>query len=130
MAVDPGKMLQRTPEGYQALTWVLYIVSAGIAAATLGEFSGTLLCLGCIAVIVLASSRKSDAAATIYGSHLSNIRWVMIVNLIASLILITITVITLGLGVVITLPLYVILLIWTGFKLIRGMMKLNDGAGY
>ncbi len=130
MKVDPGKMLERTPEGFNALAWVLYFVSAGLAVATLGEISGTLLCIGAIVVIVLSSSRKSDAAGTIFASHLENIRWVMLVNLIASIILLTLTFITFGLGIVITWPLYVILLVWTGFKLIRGMMKLNDGVGY
>lgn len=126
MAIDFGKTLERSPEGYLALSWALYIASAGLAAATLGEFSGTLLFLGAIVVIVLSSSRKSDAAATIYGSHLDNISKVMWVNLVASFCLIAFTFITFGLGVVVTYPLYLILLIWTGFKLIRGMMKLND----
>jgi uncharacterized membrane protein len=126
MAIDFGKTLERTPEGYLALSWVLYIASAALAAATLGEFSGTLLFLGAIVVIVLSGSRKTDAAATIYGSHLENISKVMWVNLVASLCLIAFTWITLGFGVVITYPLYLILLIWTGFKLVKGMVKLND----
>ncbi len=126
MAIDFGKTLERTPEGYLALCWALYISSAVLAAATLGEFSGTLLFLGAIVVIVMSSSRKTDAAATIYGSHLENISKIMWVNLVASLCLIAFTWITFGLGVVITYPLYLILLIWTGFKLVKGMVKLND----
>jgi uncharacterized membrane protein len=126
MAIDFGKTLERTPEGYLALSWALYIASAALAAATLGEFSGTLLFLGAIVVIVLSSSRKTDAASTIYGSHLENISKVMWVNLVASLCLIAFTWITFGFGVVITYPLYLILLIWTGFKLVKGMVKLND----
>lgn len=128
--MDLSKAFDRTPEGYLALSWVLYIASAALAAATLGEFSGTLLFLGAIVVIVLASSRKSDAASTIYGSHLENISSVMWVNLVASMLLITFTFITFGIGVIITYPLYLVLLIWTGFKLIRGLMKLNDAQGY
>jgi uncharacterized membrane protein len=130
MAVDIGKALERTPEGYLALTWVLYVGSAALAAATLGEFSGTLLFLGAIVVIVLSSSRKADAAATIYGSHLENISGVMWVNLVASLLLIAFTFITFGIGIIITWPLYLVLLVWTGFKLIKGMMKLNDAQAY
>lgn len=126
MSVDLGKTLERTPEGYLALSWVLYVGSATLAAATLGEFSGTLLFLGAIVVIVLSTSRKTDAAATIYGSHLENISRVMWVNLVASLCLIGFTWITFGIGVIITWPLFLILLIWTGFKLIRGMMKLSE----
>lgn len=130
MAIDFGKTLERSPQGYLAMSWALYIASAGLAAATLGEFSGTLLFLGAIVVIVLSSSRKTDATATIYGSHLENISRVMWVNLVASFCLIAFTFITFGFGVVVTYPLYLILLIWTGFKLVRGMMKLNDAQAY
>ena len=77
MPMDFTKALERTPQGYLALSWVLYVGSAALAAATLGEFSGTLLFLGAIGVIVVASSRKADAAPTIYGSHLENISRVM-----------------------------------------------------
>ena len=130
MAIDPTKALERSPQGFEALSWVLYIGSAGIAALTLGEISGTLLFLGCIAVIVLSSSRAKEAEATIFGSHLANIKRVMTINLIASLILIAVTWLTLGIGIIITWPAFIVLLIWTGFKLIRGMMKLNDGMAY
>ena len=108
LALD--KALDRTPEGFQALTWILYVASCGLAAFTLGEISGTLLFLGCIVVIVLASSREKDAAATIYASHLANIRKTM--------------------TVIVTWPIYLCFLVWTGFKLIRGLMKLNDGQPY
>ena len=81
-------------------------------------------------MIVVASSRKADAAPTIYGSHLENISRVMWVNLVASLCLISFTWITFGLGVFLTWPLYLILLVWTGFKLINGMMKLSEAKAY
>jgi uncharacterized membrane protein len=130
MAIDIGKTFERSPEGFNALSWVLYIASAGLSAATLGEFSGTLLFLGAIAVIVLASSRKSDAAGTIHGSHLGNITTTMWINLIAALVLMAITFVTLGFGVIITYPAYIIVLIFVGFRLIKGMMRLNDGQAY
>jgi uncharacterized membrane protein len=130
MAIDFGKTFERTPEGLEAMTWVLYIASCGLAAFTLGEISGTLLFLGCIAVIVLSSSRQKDAVGTLYDSHLANIRKVMMVNLVVALVLIAFTWLTLGIGIIITWPIYLCFLIWTGFKLIRGLMKLNDGLGY
>ena len=115
MALALDKALDRTPEGFQALTWILYVASCGLAAFTLGEISGTLLFLGCIVVIVLASSREKDAAATIYASPLA---------------LIAVTFLTLGIGIIVTWPIYLCFLVWTGFKLIRGLMKLNDGQPY
>lgn len=127
MAIDIGKTFERSPQGFEALTWVLYIGSCGLAAFTLGEISGTLLFLGCIAVIVLASSREKDAAGTLHASHLANIRKVMTFNLVVALILIAFTWMTLGIGIILTWPVYLCVLVWTGFKLIRGMMKLNDG---
>jgi uncharacterized membrane protein len=130
MAIDFGKTFERSPQGLEALTWVLYIVSCGIAAFTLGDISGTVLFLGCIAVIVLSSSREKDASGTLYESHLANIRKVMTVNLVAAIILIAITWLTLGIGIILTWPIYLCFLIWTGFKLIRGLMKLNDGVAY
>ncbi len=128
--MDLNKVFERTPEGYLSLSWVLYVASAALCAATLGEFSGTLLFLGAIIVIVLASSRKSGASSTIYGSHLENISKVMWVNLVASLLLIAFTFITFGIGVIITWPLFCVLLVWTGFKLIKGMMKLSEAQPY
>ncbi len=130
MAIDIGKTFERTPEGFEALSWVLYIGSCGLAALTLGEISGTLLFLGCIVAIVLASSRETEAAGTIYGSHLTNIRKTMTVNLIASLVLIAFTWITFGIGIILTWPIYLCFLVWTGFKLIKGLMRLNDGQAY
>ena len=130
MAIDPTKALDRSPEGIEALTWVLYIASAALAALTLGDISGTLLFIGCIVVIVLSSSRLADASNSIHASHLANIKRVMTVNLIASLVLIAVTWLTLGIGIIFTWPAFLVLLIWTGFKLIRGLMKLNDGVAY
>jgi uncharacterized membrane protein len=130
MAIDFGKALERTPDGFNALCWALYIGSCGLAAFTLGEISGTLLFLGCIAVVVLSSSREKDAENTLYQSHLRNIRKTMTVNLIASLVLIGFTWITFGIGIILTWPIYLCFLVWTGFKLIKGLMRLNDGLAY
>jgi uncharacterized membrane protein len=130
MAVDLSKTFERTPEGLNAMNWVLYVATSGICAATLGEFSGTLLFIGALAVIVLASSRQKDAAGTVNGSHFANISKIMWVNLVAALLLIAITWMTLGIGVIVTWPAYLVVLIWSGFKLIKGMMRLSEGQGY
>ncbi len=126
---DLSKTFDRSPDGYLALSWVLYAVSGVIALATLGEFSGTLLLIGCIAVIFLARSRRDDAAGTIYASHLSNIARVMTIALVVAVLLLAFTVITFGIGIIITWPLYVLFLLWLGYRLVKGMMRLNDGVG-
>ena len=130
MAVDFSKTFERTPEGFQALTWALYVASGTIALATLGEISGTLLLIGCVAVILLARTRKAEAASTIYGSHLSNIATVMTAALVVAVVLLSITVITLGFGIILTWPLYVLFLLWLGYRLVKGLMRLNDGQAY
>lgn len=129
MAADFGKTFEHTPEGYQALTWALYVASGLIAVATLGEISGTLLLIGCIVVIVLARSRRDGAAGTIYGSHFARIAKVMTISLVVAVILLALTWVTLGFGIIITWPLYVLYLLWLAYMLVTGMMKLNDGQG-
>ncbi|MBL8789463.1 MAG: hypothetical protein JNM45_03135 [Rhizobiales bacterium] len=127
---DVSKTFDRSPEGYHALTWVLYICSLGVAVATLGEISGTILLVGCVAIILLARTRKEEAANTVYGSHLSNIATVMTIALVVAAILLAFTIITFGIGILVTWPAYVLFLLWLGYRLVRGMMRLNDGLAY
>jgi uncharacterized membrane protein len=127
MAIDLGKTFERSPEGYQTLCWVLYVTSGVIALATLGEISGTLLLVGCIIVIALARSRRDDAAAGIYASHFANIASVMTIALVVAVLLLALTWMTFGIGIILTWPAYVLFLLWLGYRLIRGMMRLNDG---
>ncbi len=126
MATDVSKVLERTPEGYRTLTWVLYLASSAIGIATLGEFSGTLLMVGCVIVILLARSRMKDASQTIHGSHLAKIARTMTISLVVAIVLMVITIGTLGIGIIITWPLYLVFLLWLAFVLVRGMIKLND----
>jgi uncharacterized membrane protein len=126
MATDFGRALERSPEGYHALAWLLYVASGLIGLATLGEVSGTLLLVGCIIIIFLARSRRNDANQTIYASHFSRIARVMTASLVVALLLLAITIGTFGIGIIITWPLYVIFLVYLAIKLVRGMMKLND----
>jgi len=127
---DVSKTFDRSPEGYQALTWVLYICSLGVALATLGDISGTILFVGCVAIVLLARTRKDDAAGTIYGSHLGNIAKVMTIALVVAAILLAFTIVTFGIGILITWPLYVLFLLWLGYRLVKGMMRLNDDQAY
>jgi uncharacterized membrane protein len=130
MAVELGKAFERSPQGYQALNWMLYVASGVIALATLGEVSGTLLLIGCIIVILLARSRRDDAAATIHGSHFANIASCMTIALVVAILLLAVTFLTFGIGIIVTWPLYVLFLLWLGYRLVKGMMRLNDGKPY
>lgn len=127
MAINLNQIFDRTPQGYHTLCWSLYLASAAIGLATLGEFSGTLLTIGCVVVIILAHSRKTESSATIYGSHFARIARIMTISLIVALALMFVTIVTLGIGIIITWPLYLIFLIWLAVMLVRGMLKLNDG---
>ena len=54
----------------------------------------------------------------------------MTIALVVAVMLLAFTVITFGIGIIITWPLYVLFLLWLGYRLVKGMMRLNDGVGY
>jgi uncharacterized membrane protein len=130
MSVDISRALEKSPEGYNALSWVLYIAAGVVLASHWVDITGVSLLIGGVIILVLASLRKGDAAGTNFQSHLSNISTVMFSYLIVAGILWVLTVGTLGLGIVITWPLAFLMLMWCVYRLIKGLMRLNDGASY
>ena len=127
MQVEIGRALERSEPGYHALSWLLYIGLLIIAASPFIDISGTTIVVGSVVILVLAMSRRGDAAATIYGSHLSNIFTVTLVIMVVGFLLLAFTVLTLGLGLIITWPLSIVLVLWAAWRVVRGMLKLNDG---
>jgi uncharacterized membrane protein len=130
MQVELGRALERSEPGYHALSWLLYIGLLVIAASPFIDISGTTVVVGSIIILVLAMSRRSDAAGTIYGNHLSNIFTVTLVNMVVGFLLLSFTILTLGLGIIISWPLSIILVVWSAWRVVRGMLKLNDGQAY
>jgi uncharacterized membrane protein len=130
MPVEIGRALERSEPGYHALSWLLYVGLLVIAASPFIDISGTTVVIGSVVILVLAMSRRGDAAGTIYGSHLSNIFTVTLVNMVVGFMLLAFTILTLGLGIIISWPLSILLILWSAWRVVRGMLKLNDGLAY
>jgi hypothetical protein len=128
--MDVSRAFEKSPEGYQALTWVLYIAAGAVACAQWIDISGTTLFIGTIAIIAISGMRKAEAASTIYGSHLNNIFTVMLGVLLVGALLWLIFIGTFGIGIIVTWPLSWVLIAWSLWRLIRGFIKLSDGVAY
>ena len=50
--------------------------------------------------------------------------------IIIAAVLLAFTIVTFGIGILITWPLYVLFLLWLGYRLVKGMMRLNDDQAY
>jgi uncharacterized membrane protein len=130
MAVDIGKVLDKSPDGYHTLSLVLYPATGVVLASHWVDITGVSLFFGGIIILVFASLRKSDASGTSFQSHLSNISTVMLTYMLVAAVLWVLTVGTLGFGAIITWPLAFLMLLWCAYRLIKGFLRLNDGAPY
>jgi uncharacterized membrane protein len=130
MFMELNRALEKSPEGYQALSWVLYVAAGAVAASHWIDWTGTSVLIGAVIIVIMAGLRKQEAANTIHGSHLQNIFSVMLAYLLLGALLWLVTVLTLGIGALITWPLSLVLTAWTAYRLIRGLMRLNDGVAY
>lgn len=124
--MDITKALDKNEEGYEALSWALYFGT--IATGIIGFIPAlSFICfILYIAILVLAYVRKSDAAATIYASHLQNTFIVGIVSFIVSALLIAFTVATLGFRAILTIPVGLLLVVWSLYRIIVGMLALKE----
>jgi uncharacterized membrane protein len=130
MAVDFGRVLDKSPDGYHTLSLVLYAAAGVVLASHWIDITGVSLFVGGIIVYILANIRKDDASGTTFASHLANISKVMLTYMIVAAILWVLTVGTLGFGAVITWPIAFLMLLWCAYRLIKGFMRLNDGTSY
>jgi uncharacterized membrane protein len=130
MAVDFGRALEKSTEGYEALTWVLYIAAGVVTASPWIDISGTALFVGSIVILIIAGLRKSEAAATLFGSHMQNVFSVMLASMLIGGLLWLFTVMTLGIGIIISWPLSMLLVAWSAYRLIKGVLRLKDGVAF
>jgi uncharacterized membrane protein len=130
MTTDFSRILEKSPEGFQAMGLALYIAAGVVLASHWVDITGVSLFVGGIIITVLAWVRKSDAAGTSYQSHFANIAKVLLIYMVLAIILMTVTIGTLGLGIVITWPLAFLLLLWCAYRLIKGLLRINEGAPY
>jgi uncharacterized membrane protein len=130
MSVDFGRMFEKSNEGYEALTWALYAAAGVVTASPWIDISGTALFAGSIVILVIAGLRKSEAGATLFGSHMQNIFSVMLASMLIGGLLWLFTVMTLGIGIIISWPLSMLLIAWSAYRLIKGVLRLKDGVAF
>jgi uncharacterized membrane protein len=124
--MDFTKALDKSEEGYEALSWVLYFGTIATGIVGLMPPLAFLCFVLYIAIMVLAYIRKTDAAGTLYASHLQNTFTVGIVSFVVSVILILFTIGTLGFGAILAIPLWLVLLVWSLYRIITGMLALKE----
>jgi uncharacterized membrane protein len=130
MSVDFGRILEKSPEGYESLSWALYVGAGVVTASPWLDISGSTLLFGSIVILIIAGLRKSEAASTIFGSHINNVFSVMLASMIIGGLLWLFTVLTLGIGIIISWPLSMLLVAWSAYRLIKGALRLKDGVAY
>jgi uncharacterized membrane protein len=111
---------------YKNLAWILYwgtVLMNIIGFFPL--FAWISLIIG-IALVIVAALKMGPASDTIYGSHFKNIVVVTVVSLLGYFILLLVTLGTLGIGIIITGPLFIALVIWYIYRVVKGMMRLNE----
>jgi uncharacterized membrane protein len=130
MAVDFGRILEKSPQGFESLSWALYIAAGVVTASPWLDISNSTLLLGSIAILVVAALRKGEAASTIFASHMGNVFSVMLASMIIGGLLSAFFWLTLGIGFFITVPLSWLLILWSAYRLIKGALRLKDGVAY
>lgn len=120
----------KTDEGYKTLAWILYWTSLALWLVGLIPFMIFFCLFVFVGILILSYIRKSDAADTPYGSHFANVFFVGIVGTVASFFLLVLTIGTLGIGLIITIPAWIGLTIWSLYRYISGMLKLQESSPY
>jgi uncharacterized membrane protein len=124
--MDFTKALDKTEEGYEALSWVLYFGTIATGIIGLMPPLAFLCFVLYIAIMVLAYIRKADAAGTLYATHLQNTFTVGIVSFVVSVLLILFTIGTLGFGAILAIPIWLVLVVWSLYRIITGMLALRE----
>ena len=119
--------LGNSETSFRNLAWILYW---GTAAATLiglfPVFAWVTFFVG-IAIVIIAALKMAPAAGTIYNSHFRNILVVTIISVVGYYLLLLVTLGTFGLGLIITIPLGLALIVWYIYRVVKGMLRLNEG---
>lgn len=120
--------LSDSAPSFKNLAWVLYWGTVAVNLIGLFPiFAWVSLVVG-IGIVVVAAMKMSSSVGTIYNSHFRNIVIVAVVSLVGYFLLLLITIGTLGLGIIITGPLFIALMIWYIYRVVKGMMRLNEGT--
>ena len=114
--------------GFKNLAWILYWGTVGTGLLGLFPIFAWLSTFLGLGIIIIAALKMAPARGTIYSSHFKNLVVISIVGLVGYFLLLLITLGTLGFGIILTLPLGIALVIWYVYRVVKGMMKLNEGS--
>jgi uncharacterized membrane protein len=128
--MDLGKSFEKSNEGYETLGWVLYWGTVGASLLGLIPVFAVLSLVIYLGILVLAFIRSKDAEGTLYESHFRNVLTVGVVSFVGALILLLVTIGTLGFGAIITIPAWIVLLLWAIYRIIKGMLRLKEKAAF
>lgn len=128
--MDISKSFEKTNEGYESLSWVLYWGTVGATLVGLIPFFAFLSIVAYLGILVLAFIRSKDADGTLYATHFRNVFFVGVVSFVGSILLLILTVGTLGFGAIITIPAWIALVLWCIYRIIKGMLRLKENAAF
>lgn len=131
MSIQEGSIDQK--EGLQNLikmVWIIYWLSIASAVLSIIPAANMLSFPVWIVSLALAFVKRSDAKETIYASHISNIITISIVGLIALIILLLFVAVIPLAGLVIGSIGGIIVFIWQVYRLIKGMLRMNDKKAF
>lgn len=80
-----------------------------------------------IAAVIIAALKLSPSKDTIYNSHFKNIVLTAVLSAASLVFFFVVTVLTFGLGLIITIPVIIAAFIWFVYRIVKGMMRLNEG---
>lgn len=128
--MDFGKSFEKTNEGYETLSWLLYWGTIGATLLGLIPVFAILSLVAYLGILVLAFIRSKDAEGTLYESHFRNVLTVGVVSFVGALVLFLVTIGTLGFGAIITIPAWIVLLLWCIYRIIKGMLRLKEKSAF
>ena len=118
--------LSDSESSFKNLAWILYWGTVAMNIIGLFPVFLWVSLVMMIGIVIFAAMKMAPSSGTIYNSHFRNIVVVSVVSCIGYFLLFLVTVGTLGLGLIITVPLSIALLIWYTYRIVKGMLRLNE----
>lgn len=124
------KMLEKSEAGFKQLSMVLYVSVIALTLLSLIPFLSIVTIFMSVIVLILAFIRIEDSKNTLYHSHIRNFIVVNVVGIVILFFGFLFTIITLGIGGIFLYPVSIVYLIWALYKIIKGIVRLNDNNPY
>lgn len=118
--------LSDTESSFKNLSWILYwgtVVMNVIGLFPVFVWVSLVMMIG---IVIISALKMAPSVGTIFNSHFRNIVVVSIVSVVGYFILLLFTIGTLGIGLIVTIPLTIALLIWYVYRVVKGMLRLNE----